>query len=155
VGVKIAKQPVLDGISLVSVIDGKMKSRPKPMGFWDYPIGGISTPSKKFMSELLAAQQKGDEVGDRSRLRLEAGKITKQYPQDNLPGHSAWLDWPWKLHRINAKKGVKFELYNLTEDPEERNDLAGRRPERAKTMKGKLEEWQKSVVRSLNGEDYR
>jgi arylsulfatase A-like enzyme len=155
VGVEIKKQPVLDGISLVSVIDGKMKSRPKAMGFWDYPMGGISTPSKKFMSELLAAQKKGSEAGDRSRLRLEAGKIAKQYPEDSLPGHSAWLDWPWKLHRINAKRGIKLELYNLADDPEERNDLAGRKPELVKTMKAKLEEWQKSVVRSLNGEDYR
>jgi arylsulfatase A-like enzyme len=155
VGVKIKKQPVLDGISLVSLIDGKMRKRPKAMGFWDYPIGGISTPSKKFMSELLAAQKKGDEVGDRSRLRLEAGKIEKKYSEDDLPGHSAWLDWPWKLHRIKAKKNVKFELYNLSKDPEERNDLASRRPERVKSMKVKLEEWQKSVVRSLNGEDYR
>ncbi len=107
------------------------------------------------MSELLAAQKKGDEVGDRSRLRLEAGKITKQYPEDRLPGHSAWLDWPWKLHRIENKKGVKFELYNLAEDPEERKDAASREPERVQAMKGRLEEWQKSVVRSLNGEDYR
>jgi arylsulfatase A-like enzyme len=155
VGVKIEKQPVLDGISLVSLIDGKMKSRPRPMGFWDYPIGGISTPSKKFMSELLAAQKKGNEVGDRSRLRLDAGKIEKKYPEDKLGGHSAWLDWPWKLHRIENKKRVKFELYNLAEDPEERKELAGGEPERVKTMKDKLEEWQKSVVRSLNGEDYR
>jgi len=155
VGVKIKRQPVLDGISLVSLIDGEMKSRPKPMGFWDYPMGGIRTPSKEFMSELLAAQKKGNEVGDRSRLRLEAGKITKKYPEDSLPGHSAWLDWPWKLHRIENKKGVKFELYNLAEDPEERNNLTGRRPERVKSIKGELEEWQKSVVRSLNGEDYR
>lgn len=154
VGVKIKKQPVLDGISLVSLIDGKMKSRPRPMGFWDYPIGGISTPSKKFMSELLAAQKKGNETGDRSRLRLEAGKITKQYPEDSLPGHSAWLDWPWKLHRIENKKGVKFELYNLADDPEEGKDLVGRETERVKSMKVKLEEWQRSVVGSHNGEDY-
>ena len=155
VGVKIEKQPVLDGVSLVSLIDGKMKSRPRPMGFWDYPIKGIRTPSKEFMTELLAAQKKGNEVSDRPRLRLEAGKITKQYPQDSLPGHSAWLDWPWKLHRVETKKGVKLELYNLAEDPEERKDLAGRKPERVKSMKAELEEWQKSVVRSLNGEDYR
>ena len=28
---------------LVSVIDGKSDTRPKPMGFWDYKEGGIST----------------------------------------------------------------------------------------------------------------
>jgi len=131
-----------------------MSSRPKPMGFWDYPIGGIRTPSREFMPELLAAQKKGNEVGDKSRLRLNAGKLTKQYPQDMFPGHAAWLDWPWKLHRIEAKKGVKFELYNLAEDPEERNDLTARHPERLKAMKAELKKWQRAVVRSLNGKDY-
>jgi len=154
-GVRIKKQPKLDGISLVPVIGGKMKSRPKPIGFWDYPIGGIRTPSREFMSELMAAQKKGNEVGDKSRLRMDAGKITKQYPEDTFPGHSAWLDWPWKLHRIENKKGVKFELYNLAEDPKEGNNAAGRHPERLKSMKKELKKWQKSVVRSLNGEDYR
>ncbi|MFB0525207.1 MAG: sulfatase-like hydrolase/transferase [Phycisphaerae bacterium] len=154
-GVRLKKQPPLDGISLVPLIDGRMKSRPKPMGFWDYPIGGIRTPSKEFMSELLAAQKSGNEVGDKSRLRLDAGQITKQYPEDAFPGHAAWLDWPWKLHRIEKKKGLKLELYNLAEDPGEKNDLAAQYSERVESMKAKLEAWQKSVVRSLNGEDYR
>jgi len=125
------------------------------MGFWDYPIGGIRTPSKEFMSELLAAQKSGNEVGDKSRLRLDAGKITKQYPEDTFPGHAAWFDWPWKLHRIEKKKGLKLELYNLAEDPGEKNDLAAQYSERVESMKAKLEAWQKSVVRSLNGGDYR
>jgi arylsulfatase A-like enzyme len=154
-GVRIKNQPLLDGISLVPVIDDKMKSRPKPMGFWDYPIGGIGVPSRKFMSELLEAQKKGNEVGDKSRLRMDAGKITKKYPEDTFPGHSAWLDWPWKLHRIENKKGVKFELYNLAEDPKERNNVTGQQPERLKSMNKELKKWLKSVVRSLNGEDYR
>ncbi|MFQ6036161.1 MAG: sulfatase-like hydrolase/transferase [Sedimentisphaerales bacterium] len=154
-GVRLKKQPPLDGVSLVPLIEGRMKSRPKPMGFWDYPIGGIRTPSKELMSELLAAQKSGNEVGDKSRLRLDAGKITKQYPEDTFPGHAAWLDWPWKLHRIEKKKGLKLELYNLAKDPEEKNDLAAQYSERVKSMKAKLEAWQKSVVRSLNGEDYR
>ena len=155
VGVKVRKQPPLDGISLVPLLDGRMSSRPKPLGFWDYPIGGIRTPSREFMPELLAAQKKGNEVGDKSRLRLNAGKLTKQYPQDMFPGHAAWLDWPWKLHRIETRKGVKFELYNLAEDPEERNDLAARHAERLKAMKAELKKWQRAVVRSLNGRDYR
>jgi len=153
-GVRLKKQPPLDGVSLVPLIDGKMKSRPKPMGFWDYPIGGIRTPSKEFMSELLAAQKSGNEVGDKSRLRLDAGKITKQYSEDVFPGHAAWLDWPWKLHRIEGKKDLKLELYNLAKDPGEKNDLAAQYSERVKSMKAKLEAWQKSVVRSLNGKDY-
>ena len=154
VGLRLAKQPPLDGISLVPLIDDKMSSRPKAMGFWDYPIGGIRTPSKEWMSRLLEAQKAGKEVDDISRLRLDAGKITKQYPEDNFPGHAAWLDWPWKLHRLQAKKGMKLELYNLIEDPEEKKDLTAQNSKRVKSMKAKLEEWQRSVVRSLNGKDY-
>jgi len=155
VGLRLGKQPPLDGISLVPLIDGKMSSRPKAMGFWDYPIGGIRTPSKEWMSKLLEAQKAGKEIDDPFRLRLNAGKITKQYPKDTFPGHAAWLDWPWKLHRIETKKGMKLELYNLIEDPEEGKDLAAQNSERVKSMKARLEEWQRSVVRSLNGEDYR
>jgi len=154
VGIKMAKQPRLDGISLTSLIDGKMKSRPEPMGFWDYPQGGISTPSAKWMSELLELQGSGKQEDRPSRLRPDAGEIKKKYPEDTLPGHAAWLDWPWKLHRIENNKGVKTELYNLAKDPEETNDLTKNDAKRAKKMKVKLEEWQRSVIRSLNGEDY-
>jgi len=98
-----------------------MKSRPKAMGFWDYPVGGISTPSKKWMASLLEAQKAGKEIDNTERLRLDAGKITKTYPSDTLPGHSAWLDWPWKLHRIERKKKITWELYNLADDELEAN----------------------------------
>ena len=153
-GVRMRNQPPLDGISLVTLLEGRMKSRPKPMGFWDHPTGGISTPSKKWMASLYEAQQAGKRVDDPSRLRLDAGKITKQYPEDSFPGHSAWLDWPWKLHRIEKKGPIKFELYNLADDPQESNDCAAAQPERAKAMKAQLEAWLRSVVRSLNGKDY-
>ena len=155
-GVQMERQPPLDGISLVPLIEGRMKARSKPMGFWDYPESGIGTPSKTWMSELMQAQEKGDEVGDSSRLRLEAGEITRQYPEDSFPGHAAWLDWPWKLHRIQDRNGgIRFELYNLAEDSEEKNNLIEGQSGRAESMKSALEAWQKSVIRSLNGLDYR
>jgi hypothetical protein len=148
-------QPPLDGTSLVALIENKMKTRPKPMGFWDHPTRGISTPSKKWMSELLEVQKTGTPI-HRGRLRLDAGEIAMQYPEDSFPGHAAWLDWPWKLHRIQDKKGkVKLELYNLAEDPAEQKDLVAQDTERVNSMKFQLEAWQVSVVRSLNGKDYR
>ena len=156
VGVRVENQPPLDGTSLVGLIDGKMKARSKPMGFWNHPTGGISTPSHKWMTELLEAQKAGEPVGDKSRLRLDAGTIARQYPADTFPGHAAWLDWPWKLHRIQKKAGVvKLELYNLAEDSAEKNDLVGQEGDRVKSMKSALEKWLASVVRSLNGKDYR
>jgi len=88
-------------------------------------------------------------------LRLESANITRQYPTDTFPGHAAWLDWPWKLHRIQAESGdVRWELYNLDRDPEEQHDLAMEQPDRTAGLRAELEEWQTSVMRSLNGEDY-
>jgi arylsulfatase A-like enzyme len=155
VGVSMGNQPPLDGISLVPLLEDEMHSRPEPMGFWDYTIGGISTPSKKWMASLLEAQQQGKDVDDPWRLRLDAGEITKQYDEDRFPGHAAWLDWPWKLHRIEKKDRVSFELYNLTDDPMESSDVLSEESERARAMQAELDAWLKSVVRSLNGQDYR
>ena len=46
-------------------------------------------------------------------------------------------------------------LYNLDNDPGEKDNLSGRQKERVAAMRAEHEEWQTSVVRSLNGEDYR
>jgi len=145
----------LDGISLVPLIDGRMTTRPQPMGFWQHPTRGIITPSHKWMSELLEAQKQGREITDEIRLRTNAGRITTQYPDDTFPGHAAWLDWPWKLHRIASDEGgVTIELYNLADDPYEKADLSAGHPDRVAAMRAELEEWMKSVVASLNGRDY-
>ncbi len=144
----------LDGVSLVPLLDGRMESRPKPMGFWDHPTPGLAVPSKQWMAGLYEAQKAGQEVDDPAYQVLEAGQITKQYPEDSFPGHAAWLDWPWKLHRIEKKGPAKIELYNLADDPQESRDLAARAPDRTESMRGQLEAWLLSVVRSLNGKDY-
>jgi arylsulfatase len=154
VGVKMANQPPLDGINLVSLLEGKMKSRPQAMGFWDYPVGGIRTPSKEWMASLLAAQKAGKEVDNTERLRLDAGEIKEIYPSDTLPGHAAWLDWPWKLHRIERKNRIVWELYNLADDAQETKNLIDQESSRVAKMKAVLLAWQKSVIDSLNGKDY-
>jgi len=172
VGAKVDKQPPLDGVSLAPLIAGDMTRRP-PIGFWDHGGGGISTPSAKLMGELLAKQQGGQEVDDPQALCADAAKIDKQYPEDAFPGHAAWTDWPWKLHRIHGGKGakkkakgkqaaespadsagVRIELYNLADDPMEKQDLAADQPDRVRTMRTEMEAWLKSVTRSLNGKDY-
>jgi arylsulfatase A-like enzyme len=156
VGVKMKRQPPLDGISLVPLLDNKMAVRPRPMGFWVYPVGGIATPSHAWMTELLAAQKEGKEPDDKVKLRLDAGKILKRYPADKLLGHAAWIDGGWKLHRIPDKSGdkIRVELYDLAKDRAETTDVAATEADRVKTMRAALEAWQRSVIRSLNGEDY-
>ena len=91
VGVKMEGQTPLDGISLKPLIEGDTAIQKRGLGFWDHPTRGISTPSAKWMADLLAAQQAGEEPNEPERLRLDAGEIKQKYPEDSFPGHSAWI----------------------------------------------------------------
>ncbi len=157
VGVRVPGQPPLDGLSLAPVLDGGMHARRQPIGFWSYPAKGVRTPSDEWMQELLEAQQAGEEPGNPERLRLDAGEIGSRYSSSRtFPGHAAWLDWPWKLHRIQDDNapGVRLELYNLEADPMETHDVTALNAERVRELRARLEAWLGSVVDSLNGEDY-
>lgn len=77
----------------------------------------------------------------------------REYPgMDRYPysGEYAWIDNQWKLVQQNDR----VELYNLEDDPDESEDLAGTHPERARQMKSDLQDWLRNVVRSVKGEDY-
>jgi len=154
-GVAMDGQPPLDGVSLLPLIEGGMQERPKPMGFWDYPVAGQIVPSHQWMTELLEAQKSGDFSSLSAPMHMDAGEIKAVYPIDRFPGHSAWLDWPWKLHRIEGEDGtVRKELYNLAADPDEQHDLTGSQADRTDAMTAELNQWLTSVVHSLNGDDY-
>jgi arylsulfatase A-like enzyme len=153
-GARVAHQPPLDGVSLVSLIDGTMTERPKPMGFWVYQAGGISTPSAKLMEELRQ-EQSGTAPATEPPPLTPAARMEQKFSADDRPGHAAWIDGEWKLHRIPARNGnVQYELHNLTSDPAEWTDVAAANGERVERMQRELEAWQQSVVGSLNGEDY-
>jgi arylsulfatase A-like enzyme len=154
-GVTMENQPPLDGVSLAGVIEGRSDARPGPMGFWDYRIAGKPTPTLPWMRELLSAQQSGGDLPPDEGSRRAAELPNPGYPLDAFPGHAAWIDGDWKLHRMTDAKGVVyFELYNLAADPKEETDLAPTETQRISAMRGALENWLQSVVRSLNGEDY-
>jgi arylsulfatase A-like enzyme len=77
------------------------------------------------------------------------------YPNDQFPGHAAWTDGDWKLHRIENKQGkVRWELYHLDEDPRETEDLAASEPAVVKRLQPAMQTWLTSVVNSCNGGDY-
>lgn len=154
VGAKVENQPPLDGIDLSEVLAGKQKRRP-PMGFWYGHTGGQSTRSDRIIRELMEAQQAGKPTPFPERLL----KNVREFPafgDDALRGHAAWNDWPWKLHRIQRGAGDPvFELYQLANDPMEENNLAAEQPQRVAAMKAALERWQRSVLDSWAGKDYR
>ncbi|MCK4749292.1 MAG: sulfatase-like hydrolase/transferase [Bacteroidales bacterium] len=155
VGIEPDPDRPLDGLSLMPLLNGTAKISNRPLGFWSYPAAGVRTPSAEWMLELLESQKLGNMVGDSARLRLDDVVITTVHPIDTLPGHAAWLDWPWKLHRIQVKTGeISWELYNLEEDALESTNLVEVSTEKVAEMKSSLETWQRSVVQSMNGNDY-
>ncbi len=154
-GVSMANQPPLDGISLLPLIDNKIQNRNKPMGFWQWPGGGKIVPAEKLMADLLKEQESGITDSDTALLDLKSGQISTRYREDVFTGHSAWLDWPYKLHLIQSKKdSITYELYNLELDADEKNNLSVSYSAKAESMALQLNEWLKSVIKSLNGEDY-
>ena len=146
----------LDGVSLACSLESGAQHRLKPMGFWDRPEKGSGVPSHQWMTELLEAQNQGEENPFPERLRLDAGEIKINYPMDDFQGHAAWIDGDWKLHRIQPKpdQEIRWELYNLRDDPAETKDLLEAYPQRVAQMKQALKSWQTSVLSSLNGHDY-
>jgi len=155
VGFKPKHQPPLDGVSLLPLINGKMKKRSKPLGFWEYPMRGRPRRSRQMLKVLQQEQQAGKESKDPAKLEADAGKIMKQYPTEQPPGHAALIKGDYKLHRLAGRKGkVRYLLYNLKTDPKETTDLMEKEPARAARLKKSLAGWQQSVLSSLNGKDY-
>ncbi len=155
VGTNPPHHPRLDGVSLVGLIDATTVTRPRPMGFWNTRDRGISTPSAKWMGELLAAQKQGQDLPPHVSSR-QAGQLPRPpRPDDRFSGHAAWIDGHWKLHRIEGKNGkIRWELYDLADDPSEKTNVAATKPERVQKLREGLDRWLKSVVNSLNGADY-
>lgn len=153
--VVMENQPPLDGISLLSLLDGEVEARSQPMGFWNYPSAGARTPSTQLLEELAQEQVAGTVLPASEKTTFRSGVINPAYSGVDLPGHAAWIEDDFKFHRIADEAGnIKYSLFELAGDPEEQIDLIAQEPERAKRMQSELESWQRSVLRSINGEDY-
>lgn len=152
-GVEIVAPHPLDGEDVSPVIFGKRQQRNRPMGFWHLLQPGQSTWSDRILKKIKESQDADlPRPHDQQRMKKDVDQFP-QFPEDIAKGHAAWNDWPWKLHRIN---GDRYELYQLQNDPMETNDLS-QDPVHAKRMKRMQEElgqWMRSVIRSLNGQDY-
>ncbi len=147
----------LDGQSLLPLIDGKMTRRSKPLGFWVYPANGRPVRSRQLLAEIAKLQAAGQPL-PQPNPDVDAGKITKTFSTTDLPGHAAWVDGDYKLHRIPGKAGaIEFSLFNLKSDPAETTNLAdaatGEVAKKLARMKSALAAWQASVINSLNGKD--
>lgn len=152
-GVELNAPHPLDGIDVTDIIEGSVALRSKPMGFWHPVQSGQNTYSDRILKAIMEKQHAAAPLPhDPPRMRKDVDEFP-QFHEHTANGHAAWNDWPWKLHRINREK---FELYNLADDPMEETDLSknSQHTQRLDRMKKELDAWMRSVVRSLNGEDY-
>ena len=145
-GLKAPDRPI-DGVSLCSLIRGKMTERPRPIGFWKYPH---------------KSEQENEPWMDPDRLKGTTPTAKRDsiqflnfhHPEPltrDFPGQAAWMDNRYKL----VTDGKKTELFDIVADPLEKQDLAPDKPKITARMKTQLEAWQASVERSLAGQDYR
>ena len=143
----------LDGIDISEAFHGRMKRRSKPLGFWHLFGPGSSTWNDRILKAIMEKQQARAPLPHDKRRVLFGVDEFAQHSDEVANGHAAWNDWPWKLHRID---GNKYELYNLETDPQEENDLSKDplQAKRLQRMQTELQNWMRSVIRSLNGDDY-
>ncbi len=66
------------------------------------------------------------------------------------PGPTISTNWLW----VRREKRRAKKLYDLSADPREEHDIASQHPDVVRRMRGELENWQRSVERSLSGADY-
>ena len=159
---ELAGQPLpnrpLDGISLVPLIDGKMQERPSPIFFWSFNTGrAFSGDSEPYIDLKL-------QEGTTPLVKMMDGKYTRTFRNFHYPeiseqdfgGARTVLDNRYKLV-VDAQSGNQsaIELFDLMNDPAEKQNLIESHKEIAESMERQLRNWQQSVLESLTGADYR
>ena len=150
----------LDGISLKSLIlDGSMKDRPAPIGFWTYNKNPERENEPWFSDQsahvyiTFTAKQKELLAKSNGERKWYFENYKHPVAKKVFDGVSAWIDNRYKLY-VSAKKGnPQIELYDLEKDWEEQNNIAGEHPELVQQMHEQLKKWQASVENSLTGAD--
>ncbi|QDV43450.1 Arylsulfatase [Stieleria neptunia] len=157
-GVETPDRP-LDGISVVPVIEGTMKQRPKPICFWSYPSKRVTGASPKPRPYIDLALQEGTTP----LVKEMAGKLTRSFNNFHQPeiaeadyaGPRVILDNRYKLV-VDGQSGseANVELFDLHADRAEQENLAGSEPAVTKRLLSELRQWQTSVLNSLQEVDY-
>jgi arylsulfatase A-like enzyme len=148
----------LDGISLVPLIDGKMRKRPSPIFFWSFNTGRASGGDSKPYIDLKLQE------GTTPLVKMMGDKYTRTFrnfhyqeiSEQDFGGARSVLDNRYKLV-VDAQSGNKstIELFDLTNDPAEKQNLIKSHKKIAEKMEKQLREWQQSVLESLTGADYK
>jgi arylsulfatase A-like enzyme len=145
-------QRPIDGRSLKRlIVDDAMPERPQPIGFWRYNAG----PERKNERWMDPELTRGTTPTTRNPA---IDFLNFKHPVAKtgaFAGEAAWITTRYKLHTNSQKGKTETELYDLSVDPGEANNIASRHPDIVDKMTAELHVWQQSVERSLSGADYR
>jgi len=157
VGQPLPDRP-LDGISLKPLIDGEMTERPSPICFWAYRANSSVKPQPRpYIDPKL-------QEGTTPLVKMMDGRFTRNFRNFHHPtitsrdfdGPRVILGNRFKLIVDGQAKGKHAkELFDLQNDPAEKNNLIETEPKIARNLEQQLHKWQESVLSSLTGADYR
>jgi len=158
----LPKNRILDGISLVPLVEGKMKSRPKPIGICRYGSDGDDKygPWMDFDSQTGTTPVSSNPATQFLNMKHAVAR-TKDFP-----GDVTWIDNRFKLlldevgrHKdknkvITPTTGV-VSLFDILIDPEEKHNIASDHPEIVERMTKEVNDWRRSIEFSLTGAEYK
>ncbi len=148
----------LDGISLVPFFHEPAKERTEPLYFWQFE------PEKVFGENPEPYIDPELQEGTTPLAKMMAGKSTRSFrnykysviSEKDYSGERSMMKGKYKLVvEGNTPNEKGLELYNIQNDPEEKNNLADEFPDLVNEMYSELRIWQESVLNSLTGADYK
>lgn len=153
---QVVPERPLDGINLESLIDGTMTSRPEPIFFWSFNVDNLSAQQREpYIAPTL-------QEGTTPLVKLMNGIQTRNFQNfrytatavHDFDGPRVVLDNNYKLV-VGGSDGSGTELFDVTNDLAEKNNLARGEPAVVERMEKQLQQWQQSTLSSLTGADYR
>jgi len=148
----------LDGISMVPYLKNPEQKRTEPIYFWSFNSGkAFDESAQPYIDPQL-------QEGTTPLAKIMAGKYTRTFrnlkyetiSENDFGGERTMMGDRYKLVVEGQSPNEKgFELYDIQNDRAEKNNLADSHPDIAENMNRKFTEWQKSVLTSLTGADYK
>lgn len=148
----------LDGVDISPAWTDGMAERPTPLYFW-------KLNNRKLADRIEAPWiDPAWQEGTTPLVKLSGGKPTRSFtnnryrnlPADFTAGDRAIIVGDMKLVLHDGRSGEPTaELFNLANDPGEIKNLLPADPAAAGSLRQQLVAWQRGVITSLSGADYR
>jgi arylsulfatase A-like enzyme len=146
----------LDGISLKPLIDGEMTERASPICFWKFDTEREMQRPAYIDLKLQEGTTPLVKMREGSYRRNFRNFHHKEITEEDFRGPRVILDNRYKLV-VDGEGGDEsvIELFDLRSDLAEKNNLVESHPKIAVSLARQLRQWQRSVLKSLTGADYR